>query len=53
MKVVTGEWIALKSYERFERIQEAKRLWDVRFGRKKKAYKHGHASKQISNFLIG
>lgn len=37
MKVVTGEWLALGSAERFARIEKAKSLWDVRLGRHKKS----------------
>lgn len=37
MKVVTGEWLALKSDERIARIEEAKSLWDARFRRHKKS----------------
>lgn len=37
MKVVTGEWLALKSDERMARIEEAKSLWDARFKRHKKS----------------
>lgn len=51
MKVVTGEWLALKSAERMARIEEAKSLWDARFRRHKKAYKHWHASKQLSKYI--
>lgn len=33
MKVIAGEWAALSVAEQYERIEKAKRLWDVRFGR--------------------